>query len=194
MSPDEMIAFEKDIAECFNRGEIRAPIHLSGGNEKFLIKLFKAFTPGDWVFSTWRSHYHALLAGVPPEKVKSAIMNGRSMTLCWPEHHFFSSAIFAGCLPIALGVAAGIKLSGGKERVICFLGDMCSMSGLFHECRNYARGHDLPISWIIENNGISVCTDTATAWGKLRRKGNDTCEYFYKLPYPHSGAGKRVQF
>ena len=33
MTAEELIAFEKDIAECFNRGEIRAPIHLDGGNE-----------------------------------------------------------------------------------------------------------------------------------------------------------------
>ena len=45
----------------YEKGKIRAPIHLSGNNENQLIKIFKKVKKQDWVFSTWRSHYHALL-------------------------------------------------------------------------------------------------------------------------------------
>ena len=34
-------AFEEKIADFFNKGEIRAPIHLSDGNESSLIEIFK---------------------------------------------------------------------------------------------------------------------------------------------------------
>lgn len=196
MNRDELIAFEKYIADKFNAGLIRAPIHLSGGNEDKLISIFKDFKKGDYCFSTWRNHYHALLADIPPEEVKRQIMAGRSMTICSPEHRFFSSAIFAGCCPIALGVAWQIKRSGGNEKVFIFIGDMCGLSGLVHECKKYSTLWGLPLHWICEDNGKSVCTNTKDVWGydnvaNIPFLGD---HYVYELPWPHAGAGKRIQF
>ena len=37
---------------------------------KNLIKIFKNIKSDDWVFSTWRNHYHALLKGIPKELLK----------------------------------------------------------------------------------------------------------------------------
>ena len=153
LNKEELIAFEADIATRFNNKEIPFPIHLSGNNEDQLIKIFKDFKPGDWAFSSWRNHYHALLAGVPPEEVKRQIMAGRSMTVCSPEHNFFSSAIVGGCIPIALGVAWQLKREGKGNRVWLFLGDMSAMSGMAYECSNYARWHGLNLYIICEDNG-----------------------------------------
>lgn len=197
MTKDELIAFEADIAAEFNAGKIRAPIHLDGGNEDALIDYFAhTFRPGDWVCCTWRSHYKALLAGVPPEKVKAEIMAGRSISLCIPEHRIISSAIVGGILPIALGLAWAIKRQHVNRLVHAFVGDMAARSGMFHECREYACGHQLPINFIVEDNGKSVGTPTHEVW----RAGDDaddrlqTWEFTYTLPWPHSGAGKRIEF
>jgi pyruvate dehydrogenase E1 component alpha subunit len=197
MTAEELIAFEKDIAEIFNRGEIRAPIHLSGNNEAQLISIFESIKPTDWVFSTWRSHYHALCHGVPPARVKAEIMAGRSIALCFPEHRFFSSAIVGGTLPIALGVALAIKRRSGTENVHVFVGDMTIRTGMFNECFQYAIGHLLPMHFVIEDNGRSVCTPTEEVWGRsnMPEWGDWRIQrYNYKLRYPHAGAGVRVQF
>lgn len=195
MTPDELIAFEEDIANRFNRAEIPYPIHLSKGNELQLIEIFKDFRKGDWVFNSWRSHLHALLAGVPPEKVRAAILGGRSMTLCWPEHRMFCSAIVAGIIPIALGVAWQIKHMGGKERVFLFLGDMTAQTGMAMECHNYAKEHDLPVVWIVEDNSKSVCTNTKDVWPEYRGiKPDHYYQWDLSQHYPHSGAGKRIEF
>ena len=61
LSKEDLIAFEDDIIKHWEAGEIRGHIHLSHGNEEQLIEVFKKISPTDWVFSTWRSHYHALL-------------------------------------------------------------------------------------------------------------------------------------
>ena len=61
----DLIDFEKDIADIFNRAQIRAPIHLHGNNENQLLKIFENINSEDWIFSSWRSHYHCLLKGVP---------------------------------------------------------------------------------------------------------------------------------
>lgn len=196
-TPDTLRAFEQDIAEAFNRGEIRAPVHLSGGNEEQVIEIFRKVCPEDWVATTWRSHYACLLKGVPPDEVRADILLGKSITLNYPAHRIFSSAIVGGALPIALGVAAAIKRRGGGEKVWAFCGDMASLSGIFHECLRYAWGNGLPIYFVIESNGLSVCTDTLKAWGpgaEGDRPDSRVWAYGYKLPWPHSGAGKRVEF
>ena len=194
MTAEELIAFEADVAAEFNAGKIRAPVHLDGGNEEPLIEVFRNIKRDDWVLCSWRSHYKALLHGVPAEKVKAEIMAGRSIALCFPEHRFLSSAIVGGNLPIALGIALGIKRRGGTEMVHAFVGDMTSRTGIFHECAQYAAGHGLPLRFIVEDNGLSVCTPTSEVWGNVAQNGYKSRWYSYKLPFPHSGAGKRVEF
>lgn len=193
---EQLLDFELDIAGEFNSGFIRAPIHLDGGNEDKLIDIFAAVRAQDFVCCSWRSHYKALLHGIPPAKVKAAIMAGRSIALCFPEHRFFSSAIVGGNLPIALGLAWSIKRAGGSEKVWAFSGDMAARGGMFAECSSYALGHSLPITFVVEDNGKSVCTDTSETWrrGPLTAHGPNIVYYRYTLPWPHSGAGDRVEF
>src|SRR3990172_10585533 len=126
MTKADLIRFEQEVADRFERKEIPGPIHLSGGNEDQLIEIFKQIKPTDWVFSTWRSHYHALLHGIPEEKVMDQIMQGRSMNLMFPEHNFFTSAIVGGICPIAVGIAYALKMQGKFDNVLCFIFDMTS--------------------------------------------------------------------
>lgn len=193
--PEDLIRFERLVAEAYNDKQIRAPIHLSGGNEEPLIEAFKLINPGDWVCSTWRSHYHCLLHGVDPQMLFGDILAGKSITLCYPEHHIITSAIVGGICPIAVGLAQSIMRTHGERwrMVYCFIGDMCAHSGIFWECINYSRGHGFPIQFIVEDNGLSVCTDTAEAWGTENGQ-NIIKSYQYKLPFPHAGAGQRINF
>lgn len=195
LTAEELIAFEADIAECFNRGEIRAPIHLDGGNEEPLIEIFKEVYTDDWICGTWRMHYKALLHGVPPEILKRDIIAGHSITLCYPERRIISSAIVGGILPIATGIAWSIKRAGGKNHVWVFCGDMTAHGGMWEECCNYAAGHELPMTFVVENNGKSVCTNTEEVWQfQNPRRCVRVISYEYYLPFPHSGAGKRINF
>lgn len=203
MTPADLIAFEKDIAAEYDAGRIRAPIHLAGGNEDSLIEVFESVLPGDWVCGSWRLHYHCLLKGVPPERLKADILAGRSITLCYADFRIVSSAIVGGILPIAMGLAWSIKRTDEDARVWAFLGDMAALGGMFAECHRYAGRHNLPIHFVVEDNGVSVCTATNDAWGTITeytkpfgRRGFDggVTRYSYKLPWPHSGAGKRIQF
>ena len=76
---------------------------------------------------------------------------------------------------------------------------MTSETGIAHECIKYSINKNLPINFIVEDNGKSVCTNTKNTWSlkKLtyQKKKNKFITYYrYKLKYPHAGAGKRVQF
>tara|TARA_B100000282_G_scaffold291463_1_gene263728 strand:- start:508 stop:1119 length:612 start_codon:yes stop_codon:yes gene_type:complete len=202
LTKEELIQFETDMAACFDAAMIRAPVHLYNGNEEQMIKVFKDnnIGPEDWVLCSWRSHYQCLLKGVPPEKLKAAILKGRSISLCFKEQRVLSSGIVTGVIPIATGIAMDIKRKGGTNKVYCFMGEMTSETGVAHECIKYARNHKLPIHFIIEDNGKSVCTDTRATWGMEKLTYEDVNDeyvtyYKYKLDkYPHAGAGKRVQF
>lgn len=199
MTKEDLIAFEEGIAEIFNSGAIRAPVHLYFGNEDQLIEMFRNIRPQDWVFCSWRSHYQCLLKGVPVDEIRSEILAGRSITLCFPEHRIYSSAIVGGVLPISVGAAMAVKASGEDARVYCFLGEMTAETGIAHESIKYSRNHKLPIHFIVEDNGKSVCTDTRDAWQQPKLTFEDSNDeyvtyYKYETKYPHAGAGQRVQF
>jgi TPP-dependent pyruvate/acetoin dehydrogenase alpha subunit len=199
MTKDELISFEEDIAQLFNNGKIRSPVHLYFGNENQITNIFSKIRPQDWVFCSWRSHYQCLLKGVPKELVRDEIIDGRSIALCFPDYRIYSSAIVGGVLPIAVGAAMSIKRRGEDARVYCFLGDMTAETGIAHESIKYSRNHQLPIQFVVEDNSKSVCTDTRDAWNQphltFENSTDDFVSYYsYVTKYPHAGAGMRVQF
>jgi len=185
-----LVKFEKEIAGLYEKALIRAPIHLAGGNEVKLAKLFREYETGDWIFTTHRSHYHWLMSGRCPDKLKNQIVKGHSMHIY--EEKFFTSAIVGGHAPIALGVAMALKRKKSPNRVWCFMGDMAGETGIVHECIKYAKGHDLPIRFIIEDDGYSVRALTKETWGSSNAKVAK--RYKYKRSYPHAGSGKYVMF
>ena len=194
-SKQDLIDFEDDIISHWENGEITGPIHLSNGNEDQLIKVFQKIGIDDYVFSTWRSHYHALLHGVEPSVLKQKILDGKSITIVDKDSKFYSSAIVTGTLPIALGVAKSIKYNGGDEKVWVFLGDMAFESGIFYEVHKYARNYDLPLYFVVEDNGVSTNTPTSATWNNIQREiPQDVIYYKYESKYPHYGTGKWVVF
>lgn len=198
-SKKQLINFENKIAKIFNNKKIKAPIHLYNGNEEMIIKVFKKVRKNDWVMCSWRSHYQCLLKGVPEKLLKKKIIEGKSISLCFPKYRIYSSAIVGGIVPIAVGIAMAIKKRKLNEKVYCFIGDMTSETGIAHESIKISINWKLPIIFIIEDNNLSVCTNTRKVWGQkvlTYEKGRNNLIKFYKYKnkYPHSGAGKRIEF
>lgn len=207
MNIDELKNFEKDIGDTFNSGKIRAPIHLYDGNEELMLKVFdKINIKEDWVCATWRNHYQCLLKGVPPDILKEKIMNGKSMVMNLSEYKIVCSSIVGGIPSIATGIAAAIKYQKATNKVWCWTGDMSSLTGAWSEAYRYSVAHDLPITFIVEDNDLSVLTPTKEIWGKNHwylpnsydsdwYETKNLIYYRYKNnKYPHAGAGVRVQF
>ena len=195
LSQQDLINFEDLIVNHWEGGKIKGPVHLSNGNEEQLLEISKRIDPTDWVFSTWRSHYHALIKGISPDWLEDQILKGKSITICSPTDKFYSSAIVGGTLSIALGVAMSIKQNKGNEKVWVFLGDMSFESGIFYETHKYARNFDLPLYFVVEDNGVSTYTPTVATWNNVKRDiPNDVIWFQYKSKYPHYGTGKWVAF
>jgi len=191
---EKLIAFEQEIVDIWEAGKITGPVHLSNGNEKQLIEIFKRVSQTDWVFSTWRSHYHWVLKGISADYGKELISQGKSITMCNIDEKFYASAIVGATLSIALGTALSIKKSGGDDKVWVFVGDMSFESGIFYEVHKYARNFDLPLYFVVEDNGISTYTPTEATWNTKRDIPSDVIHYTYKSKFPHYGSGKWVAF
>jgi TPP-dependent pyruvate/acetoin dehydrogenase alpha subunit len=194
MNKKDLIDFEKKVQKAYEAGEIKAPVHLSGNNEDQLIEIFKKIDKDDWIFSTWRNHYHALLHGLDPVKLFNLIVEGRSMGIISLKDKFYSSSIVGGSLPIALGVAQSIKLKKQTSKVWCFVGDMTFETGTFHECYKYSRNFDLPIEFVVEDNNMSTNSPTDLTWNKKSKIPHDVHYYQYERNFPHHGTGTWVLF
>ena len=190
----KIINFEEDIKKIYESGKVKAPIHLSGNNEDNLIKIFRKIKKKDWVISTWRSHYHALLHGFPSKLLKKRIIQGRSMGINSKKYKFYSSSIVGGGIPIGLGIAMANKLKKNKSIVWIFIGDMTYETGTFHECYKYAKNFKLPIKFVVEDNNLSTNTPTNKAWKKKSKINKDIIYYKYKRKYPHHGTGSWILF
>ena len=203
---EDLVQFEEEIVQMYREGKIKAPLHLSGGNEDELIELFKEINEQDFLFTTYRSHYHALLKGMPSQRLIDWIVDCKSIHVMDSENKIFSSAIVAATTSIALGYALSVKMKVTNEHVWCFIGDMTASTGTFNDCLKYAINFDLPITFVIENNGLSTDTKTHEAWGTTEEKIKEDYDklakenpkfikhYKYTRTRPHYGIGEFVIF
>ena len=100
------------------------------------------------------------------------------------------------CLYIYREGKAMWQEKGNLRHIWCFIGDMTARMGVFHESVIYSRNFDLPVTFVIEDNGKSVLTDSKATWGETANNrpaiwawGNVE-RYEYQLSWPHHGTGK----
>ncbi len=188
MTKEDLINFEKRITKLYTDCKLPFLFHLSGGNEDQLIEIFKDIKEGDYVISTHRNHYHALLHGVDPDVLERQILNGRSMFVYDRKKNFFTSAIIGGTVAIAAGIALALKKKGSSQKVWCFIGDGTADSGHLFEAARYVDGFDLPCTFIIEDNNRSVTTSKIDRWGTGVDPIWPMCvkKYSYDITWPHA--------
>jgi pyruvate dehydrogenase E1 component alpha subunit len=84
---------------------------------------------------------------------------GGSMHFFAPDKNYWGGhGIVAGQTPLGLGLAYGLKYKGLEGCSLCYLGDGAVNQGAFHESLNIAALFELPVVYIIENNGYSMGT------------------------------------
>jgi TPP-dependent pyruvate/acetoin dehydrogenase alpha subunit len=190
----ELIQFEELISQHWEEGELPYLIHLSGGNEDFLIDFFdQNVNEGDWIFSSHRSHYHALLSGVSPFRLEKLILDGNSMFVFDNDRNFLTSSILAGTCCIAVGVAWALKNENSINKVWCFLGDGAEEEGHFYEAVMMTQGHNLPCKFIIEDNNRSVDSTRRERMPTDFRMNWPDCvvRNSYISSFPHAGNGTK---
>jgi len=192
---DDLKSFEEEVKVTYEAGGIKAPVHLAGGNEQNLIDIFQYVHKDDWVFASWRNHYHALLHGIPRNTLMDLVVRGKSMSVYSKEPKLYTSSIVGGIIPIALGTAKAQKESGSDRKTWCFIGDMTFESGIFYEAYKYSKNFNLPLQFVVEDNNMSTNTPTDETWGGVKRNVPDDVIYYkYEREFPHHGTGNWVLF
>lgn len=215
-----LMEFEDNLKDTFEKGEIRCPLHLSGGNERNLIYLFENIREEDYVIATHRNHFHYLLKGGDPTKLVDEILGlesginkgkARSMNVCDPSINFYSTAIIAGGCAIACGIGLSLKkdslikksdVEDIKElkkidlsHIYCFIGDGAEDSGHFIEALRFTHARQLPITFIVEDNDYSTNSTKKDRWQNYSAISHENIiRYSYKRRFPHVGIGKRITF
>ena len=168
--------FEERCYEAYVERKIGGFLHLYPGEEACAFGVLDAARPGhDYVITGYRDHVHAIKCGADPKEVMAELFGketgssrgrGGSMHIFDVKHRFMGGyALVGGPFPLAVGMAKGIKMKGGDEISICFLGDAANNQGTFHESLNMAALWELPVLFVCENNlyGIGTRIDRSTA-------------------------------
>ncbi|WP_324789510.1 pyruvate dehydrogenase (acetyl-transferring) E1 component subunit alpha [Streptomyces sp. H51] len=163
--------FEERCVELYSAAKIRGFVHLYIGEEAVAVGVNEALTPADAVVSTYREHGHALARGITAEAVMAEMYGrttgcsggrGGSMHLFDASRRFYGgSAIVAGGLPLAAGLALADRMRGRTDVTCCFFGDGAFAEGAFHETANLAALWKLPLLLVCENNLYAMGTALA---------------------------------
>ncbi len=165
--------FEEKAAEAYALGKIGGFLHLSIGEEAVAVGSMSVLRPDDYAISTYREHGHCLAKGADPRRAMAELFGrrdglsrgkGGSMHLFDKSVNFLGGhAIVGAHLPLATGVAFGIKYEGGEQVIVCFFGDGAVPEGEFHEAMNLSALWRLPVVWICENNRYAMGTSIERA-------------------------------
>ncbi len=168
--------FEERCYEGYVERKIGGFLHLYSGQEACCYGVMEAAQPGhDYVITGYRDHIHAIKCGTDPKALMAELFaketgcckgRGGSMHIFDTANRFMGGyALVAQPFPLAAGIAKTIKMQGGDEIAICFLGDAANNQGNFHEALNMASVWKLPVLFVCENNmyGIGTRIDRSTA-------------------------------
>jgi pyruvate dehydrogenase E1 component alpha subunit len=158
--------FEERAARAYTEALIGGYCHLNLGEEAAVVGLMSALRPADYLFTNYREHGYAIMRGIDPSRVMAELYGrvdgvskgwGGSMHMFDITHRLLGGyGIVGGQIPIATGAALAIDYRGGDEIVMCTLGDGTTAIGAFHESLNIAALWNLPIVYVIINNGLGM--------------------------------------
>jgi pyruvate dehydrogenase E1 component alpha subunit len=165
--------FETESERQYKAAKIGGYCHLSSGQEAATVGVVHTMQEEDLLVTGYRCHGFALARGVSPEAVMAELFGrkdgcahgrGGSMHLLDVDRGFYGGwGIVAGQLPIATGLALALVRRGKSQAVVCELGDGAINMGAWHESLNLAALWNLPVIFLVVNNGYGMGTSVARA-------------------------------
>jgi pyruvate dehydrogenase E1 component alpha subunit len=161
-------SFEQAALKYYNAGKMGGFLHLYIGQESVAVGTLSLCGPNDHNITAYRCHGHALAVGMSMNECMAELYGkatgcskgkGGSMHFFAPDKNYWGGhGIVAGQTPLGLGLAYGLKYKGLEGAALCYLGDGAVNQGAYHESLNIAALFDLPVIYVIENNGYSMGT------------------------------------
>jgi pyruvate dehydrogenase E1 component alpha subunit len=163
--------FEERCLRSYQQGKIGGFLHLYIGQEAVAVGCCSVMRETDHVITAYRDHGHAIAVGMPVNPLMAELYGkvtgcskgkGGSMHFFDPSRRYWGGhGIVGGQVPLGAGLAFALKYKGVKGGALTFLGDGAVNQGAVHEAYNLAALWELPVVFIIENNGYSMGTSQA---------------------------------
>jgi pyruvate dehydrogenase E1 component alpha subunit len=160
--------FEERAGKLVESGEMPGFLHLYVGQEAVAAGVCSALTDADQITSTHRGHGHAIAKGAEFRPMFAELYGkttgycmgrGGSMHIVDMNRGMLgANAIVGGGIPIALGAAFASQYRNDGTVAVSFFGDGATNIGAFHESANFAAVWDLPMVFVVENNGYAEFT------------------------------------
>ena len=141
------------------------------GQEAISVGLTSALKKDDYILPLHRNLGVFTTRNLPLDRLvaqwlgkPTGYTNGRdrSFHFASPEDRVIGMISHLGAmLPVADGLALASKLSGSDTIAVGFSGDGGTSEGEFHEAVNVAAVWDLPVLFVIEQNGYGLSTPTS---------------------------------
>lgn len=162
--------FEERLHREFATGEIPGFVHLYAGEEAVATGVCDVLNLDDFIASTHRGHGHAIAKGCDVLGMMAEIY-GKSTGLCkgkggsmhiadMSKGMLGANGIVGGGPPLVCGVGLSAKIRGTQQVGVSFTGDGGANQGTFLEALNLAAVWDLPVVFVIENNGYAESTSS----------------------------------
>ena len=160
--------FEQISLKYYQEKKMGGFLHLYIGQESVAVGTISLCGANDHVITAYRDHGHALAVGMNMNECMAELYGkitgcskgkGGSMHFFAPDKNYWGGhGIVGGQTPLGTGLAFGLKYKGLKGCCLAYLGDGAINQGAFHESLNLAGLFDLPVIFVIENNGYSMGT------------------------------------
>ena len=157
---------ELKFLDLFKEGRVSGTVHTCVGQEYTGVIAGKFFKDGDLAVSNHRGHGHYISVTNDINGLVSELLgkeSGASKGIGGSQHlinnGFISNGIQGGMMPIASGYALANKLRGNSNISFAFLGDGTLGEGVLYETLNMCSNWNVPILFVLENNGIAQSTD-----------------------------------
>ena len=178
--------FEERAQVEYTRAKIGGYCHLNLGEEATVVGGVVPLEAGDYIYTSYREHGHAIARGVDPKAVMAELFGreggtshgrGGSMHIFDLKHRFMGGyGIVGGHLPLATGAGFSLKYQKQNNIVFCMFGDGATNIGAFHESLNFAKVQRLPVIWFFINNqyGMGTSVEAASAVSEIYKRA---CAY-----------------
>ena len=152
----ETRAFDKKAVSLQRRGQL-GTYASSLGQEAIGVATGSAMLEHDVLLVAYREYGAQFLRGVTMTEIL-LYWGGNEQGMNFRRAHkdFPICVPIASQAPHAVGVAYAMKLRGEKRVAVCVLGDGATSKGDFYEAINAAGTWQLPVVFIINNNGWAI--------------------------------------
>ena len=162
--------FEERLHKEFGTGEIPGFVHLYAGEETAAVGVCENLSDKDYIGSTHRGHGHCIAKGCDPVAMMKEIY-GKADGLCagkggsmhiadLDKGMLGANGIVGGGPPLACGAALTARTLKTGGLAVAFFGDGAFNQGTTLESMNFARVYDLPVLFVLEDNGYAESTSS----------------------------------